>query len=326
VIMSNPEDAMATVKMPRLLAAGADTRLVHFWPGKMSLPGAVDALEELVQFHNVELVTIDPIAKHIRSSDPNTALEPLVAMAERTGVAIVGVHHLNKRMPKDATPAEFFGGASGGWLGTARFAHVLGPADGGEAESRFLGVAKSNHAPDDAKSIEFYIDSAEVDLPDGKVVETGRLIFVKSDSKVTSEAIVHFRGKGYKDASPEKKAVAVEALTMWLKDGPMPAKTVFEKAAEHGVSQATMRRAGEQIEVVKQRVGFGPGSYLTWELPDAHPLKKSIGVKDNRATPGRKRGGRKPAKPNGDVELTPGQMDVDDVIDEILGGGNGKAA
>ena len=42
VIMSNPEDQLASVKVPRLIAAEADPRLVHFWPGKLRLPGDVD--------------------------------------------------------------------------------------------------------------------------------------------------------------------------------------------------------------------------------------------------------------------------------------------
>ena len=317
VIMSNPEDQLASVKVPRLLAADADPRLVHFWPGKLRLPQDVELLEELVLFHGIKLVTIDPIAKHVSASDPNTALEPLAAMAERTGVAVVGVHHLNKRLPKDAHPQEAFGGAAGGWLGTVRFAHVLGPAGAGEAESRFLGVAKANSADDQTPSLEFYMDTVEVDLPDGTVDETARLVFVNDSAPVPAAAIVQWKGEGYRSENPEKKAVASEFLALLLlqaaKDGrEVPAKEVFDKAAEHGVSKMTVRRAAEDLNVVKRRVGWGPGSYLVWELPADHPLLRTIGPKDT----GKK--GKK-AKPNGDAALLDGQMDVDDVIRSILG-------
>jgi len=314
VIMSNPEDQLAAVKVPRLLAAECDTRLVHFWPGKLRLPQDVEMLEELVLFHGVELVTIDPIAKHVGGSDPNTALEPLAAMAERTGVAIVGVHHLNKRLPKDAHPQEAFGGASGGWLGTVRFAHVLGPAGPGEPESRFLGVAKANNADDQTPSVEFYMDTVEVDLPDGTVSETARLVYVNDEAPVPAAEIVQWKGSGYQAENPEKKAVASEFLALLLLKGPCPAKDVFDKAAEHGVSKMTVRRAADELKVVKRRIGFGPGSYLVWELPEDHPLLRSLGPKDENKKAGR---GKK-AKPNGNVEMADEQMDVDEVLRQIL--------
>jgi hypothetical protein len=275
---------------------------VHFWPGKISIPADVEALEELVVFHGIGLVTIDPIAKHIRAKDPTTALEPLVAMCERTGVAVVGVHHLIKRLGKDAHPQEAFGGPSGGWLGTTRVAHVFGPAEGGEEESRFLGVAKANHTRDDAPSVEFYLEEVEVDLPNGKVQEVGRLVFVNDSSKVEAAGIVHFKGSGYKDAGgdTDKKQVASEFLTLLLMHGPVPAKAVFEKAAETGVSQKTVRRAADALEVEKERKGFGPGSFLLWSLPAGHPALRTVGPKVTRKP--------KPA------------AGVDEAIAKILGG------
>jgi len=325
VIMSNPEDQLAAVKVPRLLAAEADTRLVHFWPGKLRLPHDVEQLEELVRFHGVQLVTIDPIAKHVSASDPNTALEPLAAMAERTGVTVVGVHHLNKRLPKDAHPQEAFGGASGGWLGTVRFAHVFGPSGAGEAESRYLAAAKANNADDQVPALEFYMDTIEVDLPDGTVSETAKLVFVSDSAPVPAAAVVQFKGEGYRAETPEKKAVASEFLALLLLQAAkakqeVPAKTVFDEAARHGVSKMTVRRAAEDLKVRKRRIGFGPGSYLVWELPEDHPLLRSIGPKNGKA---KKEVGK--AKPvSGDV--LPGQMDVDEVLRQILEEGKGKAA
>jgi hypothetical protein len=322
VIMSNPEDQLAPVKVPRLIAAEADSRLVHFWPGKLRLPDDVAELEELVLFHGVQLVTIDPIAKHVGGRDPNTALEPLAAMAERTGVAVVGVHHLNKRLPKDAHPQEAFGGASGGWLGTVRFAHVLGPAGAGEPESRFLGIAKANNADENAPSLEFYMDVVEVDLPGsgGEVAETGRLVFVNDNAPVTAHDVVQWRGAGFNaEANPEKKAVASEFLTLLLMKGAVPAKEIFNKAAEYGVSKMTVRRAADEIGVVKNRVGFGPGSYLVWSLPDDHPLVASLGPAAPKKTPPKGK-----AKPNGGGEVLDGQMDVDEAIRQILAEADGK--
>ncbi len=95
VIVSNPEDMLATMKLPRMQAADADCGRVHFWPGKIRLPDDVEELETLVMFHGVDLVVIDPIRKHV-GHNVSQALEPLAAMAERTGVAVVLIHHLTK--------------------------------------------------------------------------------------------------------------------------------------------------------------------------------------------------------------------------------------
>jgi hypothetical protein len=281
VLMSAPEDALTWVKIPRLMAAGADPRLVHFWPGKLRLPEDVDAAEELIRFHGIKLLLIDPIAKHVtRKGDPAPALEPLVAMAERTGVAVVAVHHLNKKLPKDAHPQDAFGGPAGGWIGTARMAHVLGPITSGDEEQRFMSVAKSNHLRDDAPSVEFYIEEVEVDLPNGSTVEVPRLVFVTADSPVKAGAVVHYKpgdNSGSDTAQGEKKRIGMEFLTLVLVGGPIPAKLLYDQAQKVGVSKKTLNRAADELEVIRQRVGFGPGSHIEWSLPPDHPALRSVG-------------------------------------------------
>jgi hypothetical protein len=301
VLMANPEDQLANAIVPRLLAAGADPRLVHTLPRKITLPADVGMLEELVRFHRISLVTIDPIAKHIRSNDPNTALEPLNAMAERTGCAVVGVHHLIKRLPKDAHPADAFGGASGGWLGTVRMAHVFGPVSGAEPEARFLATAKSNHKKR-PPAVEFYAEGVDVEMYDGSVEEIPRLVFVGENPDTKPNAVVQYKG-GEQDVDdkpldPSTRAVAAEFLTLLLVKGGVPAKVVFEEAAKVGVSQKTCRRAADSLGVLRNRVGWGPGSHIVWTLPANHPALKSVG--------------KRAKKPKG----TPA---VDAAIDAILG-------
>jgi hypothetical protein len=304
VIMSSPEENVATMKMPRLIAANADTTRVHLWPNRLRLPGDVDELEFYVRLHDVGLITFDPVAKHlVGTKDPYTGLEPLLAMAERTGVALVGVHHTIKRVPKDDHPRDAFGGGSGGWLGTCREAHLLGRIDGGDDGSRYLACVKNNNGDDGGPSVEFYMDDSEVDLPTGDVQETGRLVLVNEAVMVEANSIVHFKGGGAApigEVSGEKRAVAMEFLTLLLAPaGATPAKEIEKQGAAMGVSARTLRRAGDELGIVKERVGFGPGSYVTWRLPDTHPALKMVAA--SRA--GKKDGG------------------VDAAISQILGGG-----
>jgi hypothetical protein len=308
VIMSSPEEALGAVKMPRLLAAGADTTRVHLWPNRLRLPQDVEDLELLVRLHNVGLITLDPIAKHLNgTNDPYKGLEPLIAMAERTGVALVGVHHVNKRVPRDAHPRDVFGGGNGGWLGTCREAHVLGRIDSGDEGSRFLACVKNNNGDDGGPAVEFYMDESEVDLPDGDVQDTARLVLVNDAVLVEANAVVHFKGAGAAGgdgaASGEKMAVAIEFLTLLLApNGPVPVSEIEQQGKAMGVSLRTLRRASEGLGVIKKREGFGPGSFVTWALPDDHPAMKMV------------RSAQKlKAKDGG----------VDDAIDAILGGSDG---
>jgi uncharacterized protein YijF (DUF1287 family) len=68
-----------------------------------------------------------------------------------------------------------------------------------------------------------------------------------------------------------------------------------------GVSARTLRRAADDLQVVKHRVGFGPGSYVTWRLPDDHPALRLMAS------------GKKQAKGKA----------VDQAISQILGASNG---
>jgi hypothetical protein len=303
VIMSSPEENVATMKVPRLIAAEADNTRVHLWPNRLRLPGDVEELEMLVRLHNVGLITFDPVAKHlVGTKDPYTGLEPLLAMAERTGVALVGVHHTIKRVPRDDHPRDAFGGGSGGWLGTCREAHLLGRANGGDEGSRYLACVKNNNGDDDGPAVEFYMDEMEVDVPGDMVAETARLVMVNEQVMVDANSIVHFKGAGAGpggDVSGEKKAVAMEFLTLLLAPaGPTPSQEIEKQGKAMGVSARTLRRAGDELGVVKERQGFGPGSFVTWRLPDGHPALKMVA--SARKAP---------------------EAGVDAAIDQILGGG-----
>lgn len=306
VIMSSPEETLGSMKMPRLVAAGSDTTRVHLWPGRLRLPQDVAELEILVQLHDVGLITIDPIAKHlVGTKDPFTGLEPLLAMAERTGVALVAVHHVNKRVPRDAHPRDVFGGGNGGWLGTAREAHVLGRVDAGDEGSRYLACVKNNNGDDGGPSVEFYMDEAEVDLPGGDIADCGRLVLVNDQVMVEANSVVHFKGGGISgDAAGtgEKRAVAIEFLTLLLApNGPTPVSEIEKQGVSMGVSLRTLRRASEELGVIKKRIGFGEGSYMEWKLPDDHPAMKMVASAKKLA-----------AKDGG----------VDEAINAILGGGD----
>lgn len=275
VIMSNPEDGVADVQMPRLIVAGADTRLVHFWPDMCQIPRDVPMLERLVRMQKVELVVIDPIALHLHGRDSREAIQSLIDMAERTGCAVLGIHHLNKRTTSTMHPQDAVGGASGSFLGAARFVYAFGPVAGTDPEVRMMAPVKANHGAGET-SVEFYIDVVEFDLEDGEIEEVPRIVLQHHARKLGAGAVVSFAGRGYTDqgGDPKTRAAAMEFLGLLLMHGAMKVTELMDKAAEAGISQMTVRRAADDVPVTKKRIGFGPGSHMQWSLPDGHPALK----------------------------------------------------
>lgn len=274
VVLSAPEDGKADVQVPRLLAAGADLRLVHFWPGVCWLPENTEELEFLIEKQGVEVVILDPIRKHLSRRDVNLALQPLIDVAERTGAAIIGIHHLLKKVAPNAHPQEAIGGEAGGLLGTARVCFAFGPVAGRDEDVRVMAPVKANSASMDT-SVEFLMDVVEFDLPNGEVHEVPRLVLTDPDSSVKGGAVVGYNGGGSGNGEGNVKLMSVAAdwLVFRLLHGPVSAKTLENECGQIGVSWRTVNRALKEMKpaIVKKRVGFGKGSHFEWSLPDDHP-------------------------------------------------------
>jgi hypothetical protein len=65
---------------------------------------------------------------------------------------------------------------------------------------------------------------------------------------------------------PDKRAAAAEWLTTYLADAgkPVKASTITEDAKQYGMSQKTLRRAADDMGIVKSAKG---GPNVTWDLP-----------------------------------------------------------
>lgn len=122
VLILQSEDGPADTMVPWLVQYGADRSKVTYIPGVKTEMGVersftlfqdIDKLRKEIQKRgDVKLVIIDPIQGYFGgalSSKVNTnadahvraLLTPLKAMAEDTGVAIIGVAHLNKASQAD---------------------------------------------------------------------------------------------------------------------------------------------------------------------------------------------------------------------------------
>src|SRR5215207_684736 len=122
VLIVNLEDAKDDTIVPRLMAHGADLSKISILEGVLDIPHDVPVLEQFVEDCEAALLIIDPVMTVLsgdayKDQDSRKALTPIKNMAERTGVAVVAVRHLNKNVSLKAIQR---GGGNMGLIGVAR--------------------------------------------------------------------------------------------------------------------------------------------------------------------------------------------------------------
>lgn len=274
VIFSNMEDPIPQVVIPRLISLGAKMKFIHFWTPIM--PKDTTALAEKVAETNAVAVICDPIAAHITASIYNdqevrTALSPLSILAWKTKCAVIMVHHTIK----NAAPGHAMnsvGGSGGGLIGAARVSFMFGPSPDDEDE-RVLAPLKFNIGPK-PNSVVFEMDEYEWIIGDGKKAKTlnaGRLVLKSTKSKISAEKVLATSSGLSSVKTTDKKAGAAEWLTNYLAYGAMKQQEIAEDSMQAGHTFRTLRRAAEDIEIVKERKGFGKDGFWLWYLPEGHP-------------------------------------------------------
>jgi hypothetical protein len=161
VLLAGCEDGEEDTILPRLAAAGAALDLIEAVgdvegddtgaaPFALS-PSGIAALEALIgERGDVLAVVIDPVAAFVpdqiddhKDAHARRMLRPLAEMAERTGVAVILIKHLNK---SDSGNAGNLVSGSRAYVNASRAAFLLGPdpeADEDE-ERRVLVYSKRN--------------------------------------------------------------------------------------------------------------------------------------------------------------------------------------
>lgn len=275
VLFLSAEDGLADTIRPRLDAAGADSERIGarvyvtdegqgVGVGAERLPTLADisVLESDIVATGAKLVIIDPLMAHLpdgvnanRDQDIRRALTPISKLAERTGVAIVVVRHLNKL--SGGNPL-YRGGGSIGIIGAARTGLLVAADPNDETGTRrVLAVTKSNLAlcaPALAYRIVTRYDS---DVPyvqwEGATEYTAASLLAGPQDPQERDALTE----------------ATEFLSNFLADGPLPSDIVFAEAKGAGVSPATLKRAKAELGIQPRKQGFGKDGKWLWELPAA---------------------------------------------------------
>ncbi len=260
------EDGLGDTLRPRLEAHGADLERVvavraireaDGSRGVVSLAEHLAALERRIVEEEVALVVIDPLMGFLpakgRSSEGaiREVLTPVVEMAERRDVAVLGVMHVGKEGAGRRTALQTL-------LGPTVFgalARVVMMTGGGNREMGIEGVGRRMVLGVVKSNVGVKPGAVEWSRPvDSAIVWHGA-------AGCSMEEVLERGRRG-----PERRGAletAVELLRELLADGPVASREVEAAMLAAGVSVATLRRAKEEIGVVSRRAS---GSKVAWLL------------------------------------------------------------
>lgn len=262
----DPEDTL----LPRLLAAGADRSRCYFVSGTNTdgglrsfdpgrdLPALVEKARHI---KDLRLIVIDPMVAAVngdtnKHGDVRRGLQTLVDLANDLGAAVLGISHLSKGSQL-ADPAQRVLG-SVAFVAVARMVMVASKvknADG--TERRILARAKSNLGAD-GSGFEYQIDESE---PIPGIMAS----FISWGAPVEGSAR-ELLTDASSDVENQSSAIreASDFIVNQLSGGPMPVKELELLASQSGISIRTLRRASDELKVVKKKTP----KYTVWSLKE----------------------------------------------------------
>jgi hypothetical protein len=274
-ILLSAEDNPADTIRPRAEAAGVDLSrfVVPEFQGQMPrFPEHLPALEELIVTCSADLVVLDPLMAFM---PPRVAanldqcvrqvLSPLALLAARTNCTILLIRHLIKKL---LARALLRGQGSMGIIAAVRTA-LLAAMDPDDPESRVLAVTKSNLA---LRPPALGFRSNASSSGPGVIEWTGPVDLTADglcQKKVTT--MVKARDR------------AIDWLRRELANGPRKRAELFARAAEAGIPERTLERAGSALPARSYQVYHKKSDTREcyWYDPDAPwpkdaPFKKPL--------------------------------------------------
>jgi hypothetical protein len=274
VIYCTTEDSWEMTVLPRLMAAGADLDRVYradvehdgMAHARLTLPRDVDRLQEAIEANDVVLVVLDPLLSLIdrqiddyRSREVRDGLEPVVALADRAQVVVLGIAHFTKATGSDPLLAISGSAAFGQLIRSA-----IGFARDEDHEQYVLSTVKNNLGREDLPSLSYTIDPAAVDTPTGPA-HVSQFVLTGEESDLTVADLL--RNAAGPEGTVKRDAAAVW-LQGWLAEqgGSAPRAAVISAGKNAGFTERTLKRARTQAGVDSERQGF-PGASV-WRLAD----------------------------------------------------------
>jgi len=272
VIFLNAEDEVDDTIKPRLVTIGADVSKVFAITAakdfdkenevidrSVSLKTDINRIEGIIKkIPDCRLFVIDPITAYMEGTDSyknaevRTFLAPIKLLAEKTGVAVLLVSHLNKSTGHNAINRI---SGSGALPALCRAVYNVAKDEDDEEIRYFIPV--KNNLGVDRGAFTYRIVSTDNDMPR---VEWGESII----DLTADEAMGATHGES-KSAVDE----AADFLEQELSHGSMKMIDLKEKAKQNDISPASLKRAKKLKGVVADREG-GRDGYWYWHFPDGY--------------------------------------------------------
>jgi putative DNA primase/helicase len=252
-IVWSGEDGIADTIAPRLLAMGADKGRTHIIRGvgsgdvKRSFDPAHDVpllAQHLRNLERARLLVVDPLMSAVkgdahRSNEVRRDMQPLVDLAERYGLAVLGVHHLTKGTQGGDPVERISGSIAFGALTRVLFVTMRERG----TDRRMFMRAKSNIGPDDNG---FLYDLSRVEVASGiqgQRVDWGAVV-VGSARDIMKSAEMEPEVRSAKESVQDD----IEQL---LAAGPMGGTELNEKLVKLGHKLGTINVARAEMKLGK---------------------------------------------------------------------------
>jgi putative DNA primase/helicase len=259
VIWLSTEESPEYVLAPRFVANGADLGRIIPGPDNF-LTQDIGRLDAICAAHpDLRLIVMDPITSFVAGNensniDVRDALEPLVKLAERRGVCVLGLSHLNKKVDLKMINRTL---GSRAWSAVPRMIWtVMRPADGlGDDNERLLLNIKNNLGP----------------RPEGLKFR------IESSLEYPSVGVVHFTGERTRQAAdhqPEKggrQGWLMADCEKWLIEylterGTVDSTQIIDDAENAGFKARMVYEAKKRAGVKARRSGFGGKGGWVWYI------------------------------------------------------------
>jgi hypothetical protein len=275
VLIVAAEDGWEDTIAPRLVSANADLSKVHYLKSvvatlkdnqqikrTLQLDSDVKFLEKFLNQHpKVRLLVIDPVSSylgHAKMGDEQAVrdvLNPLAALAEKTGICVLVIMHLNKKVDLDAV--NRVGGAMA-FVGVPRLAWIFAKEAKDEEDDEdpyrqpteedhtiFMMKLKGNIVKSGGGGLTFLTEARELQIEEGK--DWIPYVNWTGTTQASLEEISSKKKSKKKGTSSERKSELRLWLMDFLKGGAMPvggSGGIHEYAKQiFGVSDATVERA-----------------------------------------------------------------------------------
>lgn len=280
VIYAATEDSWSMTIAPRLIAAGADLNRVfrvdvmddERLHARLSLPVDTSLLGKAAQEYDVALLVADPLLSMIdatindyRATEIRSALEPLVAAADRYQFSVLGLAHFTKTGGTDPL-SRVAGSGAFGQLIRALLAFAKQEGEDGTTEY-VMSLEKNNLGQEDLPSHTYAMVRADIETPEG-TSHTSRFV-LGPESMTSVREVMRAETSGEATSMGE----AVEWLRGYLTDcgGSEIGREVKKVARAEGFSESTIDRARKKLRIKSKQQGFGKDRTSHWYLPEATP-------------------------------------------------------